>query len=193
MKLVTCLAPVLGVLLTLGSVQGPATARDRAARTAPPLRARYVVTVADDFIVDVYHNGRAVPDTKRTLLEERFGATAERLDIEVRKGDWLVFNVVNNRIRWGGAYYFAAAGCFAANEFGFQSDLTSGQWSACDSPREADRFIGQREYLRHRAARAVSRPWTDGTGMMHAYAGSGWSGAPVWGAQRNTWIKVVVE
>jgi hypothetical protein len=36
--------------------------------------AQYLYTVADDFIVEVYHNGERVP------------------------GDWLVFNVVNNRL-----------------------------------------------------------------------------------------------
>src|ERR1044072_1633950 len=59
-------------------------------------------TVADDFIVDVYHNGVKVPDSKRTLLNEVFGAAVERIDLEVRPGDWIVFNVVNNRMRWGG-------------------------------------------------------------------------------------------
>ena len=47
---------------------------------------RPLFTVADDFVVDVYHNGVKVPDAKRTLLHEVFGATAERIDIEVRRG-----------------------------------------------------------------------------------------------------------
>src|SRR5438067_12701216 len=67
------------------------------------IRAAYLITVADDFIVDVLHNGRAVPDSKRQMIKERYGATADRINIEVRKGVWLVFNVVNNRLRWGGA------------------------------------------------------------------------------------------
>src|SRR5947207_11914800 len=89
----------------------------RAAQPAPTrpgdLRASYLITVADDFVADAYRNGRPIPDAKRQLLEDRFGATVERINTEVRKGDWLVFNVVNDRLRWGGAYYFAVAGCFA--------------------------------------------------------------------------------
>jgi len=37
---------------------------------------------------------------------------SERTNIQVRHGDWLVFHVANNRLRWGGSYYFAAAGLF---------------------------------------------------------------------------------
>lgn len=57
--------------------------------------AQYVYTVADDFIVEVYYNGERVPDERRHLQFERFGATGERIDTPVHKGDWLVFNVVN--------------------------------------------------------------------------------------------------
>src|SRR5712671_6843774 len=88
---------------------------------APEVRCNYLITVADDFVVDVYHNGKPVPETKRELLVERFGATAEKVKVSVRSGDWLVFHVVQNRLRWGGSKYFAVAGCFAANEFGFVS------------------------------------------------------------------------
>jgi hypothetical protein len=193
MRLNCCITAALGLLLAFSAAPPPTAAETRSSREASTLRARYVITVADDFVVDVFHNGKAVPDAKRTLLEERFGATAERLNIEVRKGDWLVFNVVNNRIRWDGVHYFAAAGCFAPNEFGFQSDLTSGQWSACDSPREADRFIEERDHLRHRGVKLVSQPWSDGTPLMRSLAGSEWNGTPIWGGRRNTWIKLVVE
>ena len=158
-----------------------------------PVRARYLVTVADDFVVDVYHNGVKVPDAKRQLLEERFGATAERVEVEVRKGDWLVFHVVNNRLRWGGASYFGLAGCFGPDEFGFVSDPGSGAWIACDTPRDADRFIARRDHLRHQAAAAIPNPWADGTPMMQAHAGAAWNGSPVWGSARSTWLKVVVD
>src|SRR5438270_4723551 len=72
--------------------------------------ADHLFTVADDFIIDIYHNGVKVPDRKRTLLEERFGATAERIEMAIRPGDWVVFNVVNNRLRWGGCAYFGVTG-----------------------------------------------------------------------------------
>ena len=47
-------------------------------------RAKHLITVADDFIVDVYHNGVRVADGKRRLLVERFGATVERITADVR-------------------------------------------------------------------------------------------------------------
>jgi hypothetical protein len=158
-----------------------------------PTRCKYLITVTDDMVVDVYHNGRPVPDSKRTLLREIYGATVERMDVEVKKGDWLVFNVANNRLRWGGAYYFAVAGCFGTNEYGFVSSLDTGQWSACDTPRDADRFIAQKTYLRHQAAKPITQMWAEGTNFMKEYAGDNWSGTPLWGSSRCTWIKVIVE
>src|SRR3954468_24396185 len=74
--------------------------------------ANYLVTVADDFVVEVYHNGQRVPDSARELILERFGATGEKINIAVKSGDWLVFHVVSNRLRWDGSKYFAVAGCF---------------------------------------------------------------------------------
>ena len=162
-------------------------------RVKTQLRANYVVVVADDFVVDVFHNGVYVPDSKRRPMLDRFGASVERIDISVSEGDWLVFNVVNNRLRWGGAYYFAAAGCFGKDEFGFVSQLKTAGWSACDSPSDVQRFIGERDYLRHQSAQAVARPWHEGTKLKRKYAGAGWDGEPVWGTRRNTWLKVVVS
>jgi hypothetical protein len=185
----------IGRLLALGlfTVACGLPAASNGGSPPEPLRARYVITVADDFVADVYHNGRVVPDSRRQLLLERFGATAERIELEVRRGDWLVFNVVNNRLRWGGAYYFAVAGCFAPAEFGFTSRLDDGAWSACDTPRDVDRFIAQKTYLQHRPAQPVAQPWSEGPTLMREYAGNSWDGAPVWGASRNTWIKVSVD
>ena len=164
-----------------------------AARQASVARAKYLITTTDDFIVEVYLNGESVPQSKRTLLEERYGATVERIDVEVHKGDWLVFNVVNNRMRWGGAYYFAVAGCFARDEFGFVSRSDAGNWSVCDTPHDVDNFISKKTFFRHRPAQAVTQPWADGDALMQQHAGPGWKGTPVWGSSRNTWVKVVVD
>src|SRR5438105_3044474 len=188
--------PVSGLLLGGALAAAVATSQQPLQPTpagSHPVRARYLITVADDYVVDVYHNGRAVPDARRHLLQERFGATVERVDEEVGKGDWLVFNVVNNRMRWGGAYYFAVAGCFARDEFGFVSRLDDTNWSACDTPRDVDRFISQRAYLQHRPVEKVAQPWAEGPTLIKEYAGNAWDGVPVWGASRNTWIKVAVE
>lgn len=157
------------------------------------IRASYLITTTDDFVVDMYLNGKPIPDSSRVLLEERYGATVERINVEVRQGDWLVFNVVNNRLRWGGTRYFGLAGCFAENEFGFVSDQASRQWSACDNPRDAERFIRRKSFLERSAVQVIDNPWPVGDELMRQYAGSNWSGTPVWGAGRNTWVKVIVE
>lgn len=187
--------PVLTALLTvLTSALGAARDPARAPSHQPQLlRASYLICVTDDFIVDVYLNGRPVPDEKRNLLEERFGATVERIDVAVHRGDWLVFNVVNNRLRWGGTRYFGVAGCFAPDEFGFVSDRASRQWSACDEARDAGRFISQKGFLSRRSVQLIENPWLDGDGLMRQHAGEHWSGSPVWGGGRNTWIKVILE
>src|SRR3954454_12939595 len=92
-----------------------------------PVIARTLIAVIDDFIVDIYHNGVKVPDDRRELLVEVFGATVERITLDVRRGDWLVFNVVNNRLRWGGSSYFAVSGRGDAG-VGFTTELDSGRW-----------------------------------------------------------------
>ncbi len=157
------------------------------------VRAKYLITTTDDFIVDVYHNGKHVPDSKRVLENEIFGATVERINIQVHKGDWIVFNVVNNRMRWGGCAFFGAAGCFTNNEFGFVSKVEDGNWSACDSPADADAFISDPAYLRHRSVRRPEAVWDQGVARMKDHAGDRWNGDAIWGNSRNTWIKVNVE
>lgn len=143
--------------------------------------------------MEVYHNGVRVPDEKRTLLVERFGATVEQIGMEVRSGDWLVFHAVNNRLRWNGSYYFGAAGVLGTNEFGFVSSLTSGDWSVCDDPAKVHRFIAERDYLRDNAPAAIDTPWGEGTRWMRDKAGVMWDGEPIWGRSRSTWIKYIAR
>jgi hypothetical protein len=155
--------------------------------------AQYLVTVADDFIVDVYHNGERVPDSRRKLLLERFGATAERIDVPVQAGDWLVFNVVNNRLRWGGAYYFAVAGILNdETTVGFTTELDTGRWSCCDNPSNVNRFISDRDFLSTNPAHPVQRPWHEGDKIMEKQV-TEWAGSPIWGSTRNTWMKFVAR
>jgi hypothetical protein len=176
---------LIGVMLSLGlsaaTLHGEET-----------VVANYVVTVADDFVVDVYQNGKLVPDSSRQMLSETFGATAERINIEVHPHDWIVFHVVNNKLRWGGAYYFAAAGLLGKGELGFVSELKSGNWSSCDEPSDAAEFIIQRDYMSDHTARKITRPWSDGPKLMKHYAGDTWSGEPLWGRRRDTWLKFIV-
>lgn len=187
---------VLCALLGLCSLSSkPAAKRQIAPQVAQnaELRAKYLITTTDDFIVDVYLNGKHIPDSKRTLENELFGATVERINVEVHKGDWIVFNVVNNRLRWGGCAFFGAAGCFATNEFGFVSKADDGNWSACDSPADADAFISDPTYLQHRPVRIPETVWREGAARMKDHAGDRWNGDAIWGNSRNTWIKVNVE
>ena len=153
--------------------------------------ATQLFTVADDFIVDVYHNGVKVPDSRRTLLHEVFGATAERIDVEIREGDWVVFNVVNNRMRWGGCSYFAVTGRGAAG-VAFTTERDSGRWSCCDDTEKVSEFVGDREYLARNPAQPIANPWGDGDRLMGQVA-DGWTGTPIWGTSRNTWIKFVAR
>jgi hypothetical protein len=151
--------------------------------------ANSVYVVADDFVVDVYHNGEKVPDSKRTLLEDVYGATVEKVDIEVREGDWVVFNVVNNRLRWGGRSYFAAAGMKANLGVGFVSETQSGSWVTCDEPGQVAEFIAYPVGL-VRPARQIKEKWGQGDARMNGIT-DGWKGEAIWGDSRNTWIKYV--
>lgn len=172
---------------------GCATTRQGCDCSSSDLRADHVITVADDFVVDVYLNGVRVPDDRRELLAEIFGATVERINIRVYKGDWIVFHVVNNRMRWEGVRYFGAAGVLHTNEFGFVSETKSGHWSACDDLAKARRFIEQQSYLQQNRAQPITRPWPRGTPEMKKFAGESWAGEPLWGLSRDTWLKVVVK
>jgi hypothetical protein len=152
--------------------------------------ANYVMTVADDFIVEVYHNGEKVPDTRRSMLEEVYGATVEKIDVEVREGDWLVFNVVNNRLRWGGVSYFAAAGMKSGTGVTFVSDTASERWSYCDDPGQVAAFLSDPGYLARQAVRPIDLKWDQGDSRMSGLA-AGWKGSAIWGTSRNTWLKYV--
>src|SRR4051812_31225597 len=77
--------------------------------SAGRLRAKWVYLVADDFVVNVWKNGGAVPLSHRSLVHEIYGATVERITLDLASGDWLVFHVVNNRLRWNGCRFFGMA------------------------------------------------------------------------------------
>lgn len=157
------------------------------------VQARHLITVANDYIVEVYKNGKRIPDAKRELLEERFGATAERIAVDVRKGDWLVFQVVHNRIRWGGSKYFAVAGLVDDTQIGFVSDPSSQQWGVCDDPVKSVEFIRNRDAGMEVRAGAIANPWGEGDMYMRKFVGDGYVGRPLWGGAASTWIKFVVD
>jgi Protein kinase domain len=179
----------------LGRRGGDTKRGGQSAAASVPALANTIYAVVDDFIVDVYHNGQKIPDNQRQVANEVFGATSEKINTTVREGDWLVFNVVNNRLRWNGAYYFGVAGIREDNTIGFVSELESGRWSVCDNPGDAPKFIAQRDYLAANGAQAVGKPWAHGDNMLKEFIRSsppdGLVTPPqaIWGTNRNTWIK----
>jgi hypothetical protein len=155
--------------------------------------AQRIYTAADDFVVDVWHNGRRVPDDKREMVGETYGATAEKIEIEVREGDWLVFNVANNRFRWGGVCYFGAAGINEQERrVAFVTDPADGRWSYCDDPGRVSAFIAHAGYLADQAAQAPANPWPGGDNEMKSRVPD-WNGRPIWGRERTTWLKFVAR
>jgi hypothetical protein len=164
---------------------------------APPghgkVIAQRIFTAADDFVVDVWHNGRRVPDDKRQMVGENYGATAEKIEVEVREGDWLVFNVANNRLRWGGVCYFGAAGINDEGpKIGFATDPDDGRWSYCDDPGRVPAFIAHPGYLADQAALSPANPWGSGDNEMRSRVPE-WNGRPIWGRKRTTWLKFVAR
>jgi Tol biopolymer transport system component len=134
-----------------------------------------------------------VPDDKRQMVNEAYGATAEKIEVEVREGDWLVFNVANNRLRWDGASYFGAAGVKDGEPpVAFVTDPADGRWSYCDDPGKVPAFIAHRDYLADQAALAPANPWGGGDGEMKGRVPE-WSGRPIWGRERTTWLKFVAR
>ena len=155
------------------------------------LIATHLITVTDDFVVEAYKNSLRIKGSQRKLLDEIHGATVERMSVDVRAGDWLVFHVVNNHLRWGGAKYFAAAGCLGMNEFGFVSDPSFEAWSVCDDPSRVRDFIRQRDEGTDIRAGAIAKPWAEGDDHMRKHAGAGFPGKALWGGGGSTWIKFV--
>jgi len=170
-------------------------ARPTPAATDPnaPVVATSLYLGADDFVVDIFHNGHRVPDEARKMTSEVYGAIGERTTITVREGDWLVFNVVNNRLRWSGAYYFGVAGADDENTAVFASEV-SDQWSACEDPGDVPRFIAEPRYLADRPVQQIEKPWSGGDKMIHSKV-KGWAGYAIWGSptNRNIWLKYQVR
>ena len=152
--------------------------------------ATYLICTCDYFVVDIYHNGNQVPLDRRRLLGEHFGAQVEKDDLDIREGDWIVFNVVSNQLRWGGAQFFAVAGINAADDLAFESNLKDGLWFSCDEVAVVPEFISDPMFLSERKVRAATG-WSDGDRLMRGHVAK-WSGEPVWGTSRSTWIKFVV-
>jgi hypothetical protein len=192
------LSPMRRRLSTLGLAAllavAPAFSGDSPAQLPGERRsimASSLITVADDFLVDVYHNGVKLADDRRELVVDVFGATVERIKVDVRSGDWLVFNVVNDRMRWGGASYFAVSGR-GPSGLEFTTELESGRWSCCDDLGQVGQFIAERDRFADHRAQPIANPWGEGDSLMAKHA-DGWKGQALWGGSRNTWIKFIAR
>jgi hypothetical protein len=168
--------------------------QDPAGVSASRLRAMWFHIVADDFVVNIWKNGGIVAESKRLLTDEIFGATVERVEMELVVGDWLVFHVVNNRLRWGGCRFFGMAGFAAEHETTIVSS-PSEEWSYTDQPSDVARFISERDYLKDRTAKPIpaDRAWDQGTPRLRSICGGKWHGRPIWGDAPSTWLKLRVS
>jgi hypothetical protein len=173
---------------------GSSLAEDPPGVSANKLRAKWINLCADDFVVDVWMNGRVVPTSKRSLIHEIYGATVERIDLAVNAGDWLVFHVVHNRLRWNGCKFFGMAGMAAEGE----TSLTSNdgkEWCASDDPSEAAKFIRDRDFCKDRTVKIIPPEvtWDQGEPRLHELCGGKWHGRPIWGSTASCWLKLRVE
>jgi hypothetical protein len=153
--------------------------------TGQPIANR-IVTACDYFVVDVWQNGKLVPMERRQLVGEAFGAQLEQINMSVKAGDWVVFQVASNGLRWDGAQSFSAAGMRNEKEAAFCTESKSGNWSYCDDFSDAQRFISDRSYLAKHRAKAALHPWGDAEVRQHV---ANWSGEAIWGGGRCAWIK----
>jgi len=173
---------------------GVAGAHDPPGVSASKLRAKWLYLVADDFVVNVWKNGGAVPVEKRSLIHEIYGATVEKITLDLSAGDWLVFHVVNNRLRWNGCRFFGMAAMVAGNETTIVSSKGN-EWSFTDKPGEAPKFISSRDALHDRSVNVipVDRAWDQGVPRLNEVCGAEWRGQPIWGEAASTYLKVRID
>lgn len=158
---------------------------------ARPVVASALTLVADDFVVDVWHNGTKLGLDQRHMLAEIHGATSERVSVDVREGDWLVFHVVANRLRWNGASYFGLHATAPDGREAFVSRVNDA-WVACDEPADVAAFVANPWAGQDRGVKAPAHPWSDAPRIWRDLLGRPFEGEPVWGEAPSTWIKVVV-
>jgi hypothetical protein len=173
---------------------GVAATHDPPGVSASKLRAKWMYVVADDFVVNIWKNGGAVPLSHRSLLHEIYGATVEKITLDLAAGDWVVFHVVNNRLRWNGCRFFGMAAMAADNETTIVSQK-SGQWSFTDKPGEVPKFVSSRDSYREQGVNVipVDRAWDQGVPRLNEVCGAEWRGQPIWGEAASTYLKLRVE
>jgi hypothetical protein len=144
---------------------------------------------ACDFVINVWHNGDPVNWKNRKLEAEVFGRTAERLPIDLREGDWVVFQLANNIVRGKGGRLFIAGALL--NDKPVIETSASSPWFFEDNPGKAGDFMAS--YDSGREQNAVSIPtdeaWGDGV-KLYKRAFPQTKAEPIWGNQPVTWIKL---
>jgi hypothetical protein len=156
-----------------------------------PIAAHYIQMVSAEFVVDIYHNGVLVPQSKRQLQKEVYGAQIEKVSLELHEGDWLVFHVVNNGLRTGFPRCFFAAGMLDETHPTFFTEAASHRWLACDNIQKVSQFIANWADRGDGSAQAVTQPWKDGVKYINEKV-PGWKGSPIWGTAHGTWLKYVI-
>jgi hypothetical protein len=146
--------------------------------------------VADDFIVDVYHNSVKVPVSRRELLEERFGRPSNRSTSRSIK-EIGSSSTLSTTASVGSASYFGAASCFGKDEFGFVSGIECSCWSECDVPRDVQKFIARKNFLSDQPASLQTRG--EMAPSHAALNGSAWRGQPIWDQTPSPWLNVIAE
>jgi outer membrane protein assembly factor BamB len=162
---------------------------DGAERAAPrPLVATDLTIVAADFVVDLWVSGRKVPVDHRHALGSKSGPGSERVALDVRKGDWLAFQVAASPLRRGGSGYFGLVAMDAAGHEVFRSECGS-EWSACDDPGSAPAFIAERGSGAEQAAVSPAVPWASAAALWQRILKRDFTGEPLWGSSASPWLK----
>lgn len=151
--------------------------------------AQELYIVADGVVAEIYLNGKPLPLEVRGIMNEVDGVTAEKVDVYIHEGDWLVFHVVTNRLRRERGSYFAVAGERPGSP-GFVSNLTTGGWRSNDDPAQAAAFIDDPQ-VGARGVRPIEKKWAGGDALMKDLLHHEWNGSAVWGEAPSTWIKDV--
>lgn len=172
----------------------PASKHGVAPAPPGPVIAQKICLATESFVVDIWHNGKLVPDKQRKMVADRFGAATEEVSLTLREGDWLVFNPVKNRFRWNDSLFFGVAGMMTNKTVGFVSSAKDGRWTSMENMNQVSQFIKERDY----AGQPVqliekNRMWSEGPGFMNFVMSTNWTGEPVWGKGHNTYIKFVAK
>jgi len=179
-----------------GDAVNPGPAKPSAAGKPDPVKrgasiGDAMLWAADDFVVTVWQNGKVIDPSQRKLENEVFGATVERLTADVHEGDWLVFQLANNRKRWKGSRLFM--GTVMNSGIAVLETKAGPPWYVCDDPSKVQAFIANADSGNERPIKRIplDEAWHDGMNRYKKKFPEG-KAEPIWGDERVTWIKLRV-